>query len=1124
MSDIESDLKDPMTPTSVVSFASMVTTISSSLFWPALSSLQHDLRASDDLVAASASLFILSLGIVPMFWTAVSEIVGRKMCYLGSLAMYVAATAVCSRAPNVGVFIAFRILQASGISSVMAVGAGTLADIYDSHERGTRLAVYYAAPLLGPSLGPLLGGAISNAGGWRATFYFMIGLGVLCIALFLAFPETLRKERSLAWQQAAKRQQSSTQAVRLHPRDVNPFSAVGAVLRQKASFLAIAFSGCLFAAQFATAYEVSRTFSAAPWNYSSIKVGLVLLSFGAGNVVGALGGGKYSDMVLAQLKEKNGGVGEAEMRIKSVTWPLAFTPFLMVGYGWTVQMAVTVYAPIILLFFLGAGMIWIYTATLVYIVDANPGRSASAVACNSLFRGVLAAVASQSADPLVARIGNGWLWTGIALILAVGEVGLVAVSVYGSRWRAEFESKSRLGDKKEWGLDGQATGTLKFKASSLGLTAPVNIPSVLCQPCRIISYGDNMAHMVWTIFEPAGSPLRGRFVQASHNFHQAHQAFQTAARTLDPAHVGAILQHNFYLACPQWDLMFREMMPTLLSGPAAPPSFQAYARSKSPKQLFGSSWDVVITRDTLLRKAKDQYELALGPGQSPSGWKQLAQLHQTLQQRVLFLGEQQLLSKYFAATAKCIKFAQDNTAWHQHAAFEQLKKDLTEHEDSVRTDRHLKSPEENKLINKLDAAILSTIMFGAWIKYIDQTNITNAYNTGMKEDLNLNGNQYTYMQSLYNAALCVLTIPGVMCATYFRPSVWLAGCEIGWMAFTFAQAGAKNAQQMYFFRYVAGQVGSASSGFLQAAIYKSLDGHLGLAGWRWLYIICGLLTVPTAVLIGFILPDFPSNTRSWFISEEEAEMARERCARAGMAEVTGKVDLALVKRIFTSWRVWVIVPTYLVFANSVQINGYYGTWLAQNGFSEENRNLLPALMDVISIPFSFGYGLLADWTGSRWTWMAIPEAVSIIPLGIIAFYPAHRRLMEVAFLFAEICLITPVFFAWINEICHEDAQERAFIVGAVNAMFYMVNTWLPILIFPQVDAPRFRKGFWTTWGFCIASVPLFYIMHLFHKRQMRQEAARHVVNPEHPEATEDDTSSSLKEGKAADTTAVVVTV
>jgi MFS family permease len=59
-------------------------------------------------------------------------------------------------------FILMRCLQATGSSAVVAVGAGSLADMFEVHERGQKLGLFYGMPLLGPSIGPLIGGALGN--------------------------------------------------------------------------------------------------------------------------------------------------------------------------------------------------------------------------------------------------------------------------------------------------------------------------------------------------------------------------------------------------------------------------------------------------------------------------------------------------------------------------------------------------------------------------------------------------------------------------------------------------------------------------------------------------------------------------------------------------------------------------------------------------------------------------------------------------------------------------------------------------------------------------------------------------------------------------------------------------
>jgi ACS family pantothenate transporter-like MFS transporter len=49
--------------------------------------------------------------------------------------------------------------------------------------------------------------------------------------------------------------------------------------------------------------------------------------------------------------------------------------------------------------------------------------------------------------------------------------------------------------------------------------------------------------------------------------------------------------------------------------------------------------------------------------------------------------------------------------------------------------------------------------------------------------------------------------------------------------------------------------------------------------------------------------------------------------------------------------------------------------------------------------------------------------------------------------------------SWANEICGGDAEERALVLGIMNASGYAFNAWLPLLTYPAVQAPRFRKGF-----------------------------------------------------------------
>jgi MFS transporter, ACS family, pantothenate transporter len=172
-----------------------------------------------------------------------------------------------------------------------------------------------------------------------------------------------------------------------------------------------------------------------------------------------------------------------------------------------------------------------------------------------------------------------------------------------------------------------------------------------------------------------------------------------------------------------------------------------------------------------------------------------------------------------------------------------------------------KTPEERKFLFKLDGILLTFASLGYFIKYLDQININNAFVSGMKEDLNLYGNQLNYMQTLWTVGYVLGEVPSNMLLTRVRPSIWIPACEVTWATLTILLALCKNAQQVYVLRFfiglaestfypgmqyiigswyrrdelakrscifhVSSAIGTMFSGYLMAAVYH-LD---GVQGW-----------------------------------------------------------------------------------------------------------------------------------------------------------------------------------------------------------------------------------------------------------------------------------------------------
>ncbi|KII86299.1 hypothetical protein PLICRDRAFT_43891 [Plicaturopsis crispa FD-325 SS-3] len=437
------------------------------------------------------------------------------------------------------------------------------------------------------------------------------------------------------------------------------------------------------------------------------------------------------------------------------------------------------------------------------------------------------------------------------------------------------------------------------------------------------------------------------------------------------------------------------------------------------------------------------------------------------------------------------------------------------------SDSHLKSPFEKKLLRKLDFGILVVSCLGFFMRYLDQANLANAYVSGMKEDIHLVANEYTYMGTCYTIAYALFQIPGTLLVTRVRPSIFLFCCEVGWGIFTFAQAGAQNASQMYAFRFcvgmfeapffpallylmgswynkfelakrlaifhLCGSLGSAFGGYLQAAVYKTLDGSHGIAGWRWLYIVCGCMTIPCGLGVLFILPDLPSNTRVFYLTQEEKEFALARAIASGKAQPgDNKINLQLVKRMLTGWKWYGFVLGYVVYGTSCQAGDYFGIWMKSAGYSVSARNVIPSCSKLISAFCIFMWGLCSDLTGSRFWFVFGPLAYGLVPNGILAFWPASTELKLFAFMTGGVQLMTAVFYTWANEIMAGDNDLRALTIGSMNGIQYSVSAWLPIVIFPQTMAPTFRRGFPATFGFVIAGLFIIVGIKLLADRDERR--------------------------------------
>lgn len=154
--------------TIVVSSFTFISPVSSSMVAPALSTMAAQFHVTNEVESQlMLSIFILAYAIGPLFLGPMSEIYGRVIVLQVANAFYFVFNLACGFAQSSGQMIAFRFLSGLGGSAPLSIGGGVIGDAWQAHERGRAISIYSLMPLLGPAVGPIAGGFITENTTWR---------------------------------------------------------------------------------------------------------------------------------------------------------------------------------------------------------------------------------------------------------------------------------------------------------------------------------------------------------------------------------------------------------------------------------------------------------------------------------------------------------------------------------------------------------------------------------------------------------------------------------------------------------------------------------------------------------------------------------------------------------------------------------------------------------------------------------------------------------------------------------------------------------------------------------------------------------------------------------------------
>lgn len=385
---------------------------------PALTAIGKEFNISSEIeLSLTLSIFVLAYAVGPLFLGPLSEMYGRVIVLQTSNLLYLFFNLGCGLAKTKSQLILFRFLSGLGGSAPLALGGGVLSDLFDAEERGRAISIYSLAPLLGPAIGPIAGGFITENTTWRWVFYATtIADALIQISglFFLqeTYPPVLLHRKKLKLIKETGNESLHTEYDRpdrtvfktLKISLSRPFILLGTQVIVQVLALYMAYLYGLM-------YLVLSTFPKL-WELEygeSVSIGgLNYISLGVGFFLGTQICAPLQDGIYRKLKARNNGVGRPEFRVPLMIPGAVLVPVGLFWYGWTAEKHTHWILPNIGAAIFAAGVIIGFQCIQTYIVDAYTRYAASAIGAATVLRSLAGFGFPLFAPYMYSALGYGW--------------------------------------------------------------------------------------------------------------------------------------------------------------------------------------------------------------------------------------------------------------------------------------------------------------------------------------------------------------------------------------------------------------------------------------------------------------------------------------------------------------------------------------------------------------------------------------------------------------------------------------------------------------------------------------------------------------------------------------------
>lgn len=430
-----------------------------------------------------------------------------------------------------------------------------------------------------------------------------------------------------------------------------------------------------------------------------------------------------------------------------------------------------------------------------------------------------------------------------------------------------------------------------------------------------------------------------------------------------------------------------------------------------------------------------------------------------------------------------------------------------------------------RLIRKIDYHLVPWLALLYLLSFLDRSNIGNANLFGLSTHLKLSSPQYATALAIFFAFYVLFEVPSNMVMKAWRPSMWLPVIMVAWGIVMIGMGFVRNFVGLFVARLFLGATeaglfpgvsfyltqwyrryeisfrislffsaatAAGAFGGLLARLINLMDGVAGYEGWRWIFILEGLLTVIVAAASFWVMYDYPAT--AGFLTEPERKVVQERL-RLDNDGCSHAFKRQFVWDAFTDWKVWV---------SAIQFHGalcplytfslFSPTLVASLGYTAARAQLMSVPPYVAAAVCTLGVGYLSDRLQKRALFVALFGLVSALGYGLLLANINNGVNYFALFLAAcGVYPLIPIIVAWGSNNCGGSLKKSVAtaIVVSVGNLGGIVSSFL----YPKEHAKtHFKMGHSVCLGYSLIVTITALILWAYcgwaNKRKDERNAAR----------------------------------